>query len=64
MQYHFQLAVYAAAAQHLLALPDLEVYIHYIRHQTEIGITPAELDDALRQLEGTIGQMMVEDAPE
>ena len=64
VQYHFQLAVYAAAAQHLLALPDLEVYIHYIRHQTEIGITPAELDDALRQLEGTIGQMMVEDAPE
>ncbi|MBL8148064.1 MAG: UvrD-helicase domain-containing protein [Anaerolineae bacterium] len=62
-QYHFQLAVYAAAVRHLLALPDLEVYIHYIRHQAEVRMTVAELDDALRQLEATIGQMMVEDAP-
>ncbi|MFN8378175.1 MAG: UvrD-helicase domain-containing protein [Anaerolineae bacterium] len=63
VQYHDQLAVYAAAARDLLALPNLQVYIHYIQYQTEVEISPTELDDALRQLEGTIGQMMVEDSP-
>ncbi len=62
-QFHFQLAVYAAAVRDLLALPDLKVYIHYIRHQTEIEIAPEDLEVALRQLEGAIGQMLAEDAP-
>lgn len=62
-QYHFQMAVYAAAARDLLALPGLEVYIHYIQHQVSIELTDAELDDALRQLEGAIGQMLAEETP-
>lgn len=62
-QFHFQLAVYAAAVRDLLVLPDLKVYIHYIRHHTEIEIAPEDLDAALRQLEGAIGQMLAEDAP-
>jgi hypothetical protein len=62
-QYHFQLAVYAAAVRDVLALSDLHVYIHYIQHQHTLEIQPYELDSALRQLEREIGQMMVEDAP-
>ena len=60
--YHFQMAVYAAAARDVLALPDLDVYIHAIRARTSIPITRHELDEALRQLESTIGALSEEDA--
>ncbi len=62
-QYHFQLAVYAAAVRDLLAPPDLHVYIHYIQHDHTLLLAPSDLADALQLLEGTIGQMCAEDAP-
>jgi ATP-dependent helicase/nuclease subunit A len=62
-QYHFQLAVYAAAVRDLLAPPDLAVYIHYIQHDCRVRIAGAVLTQALEQLETVIGQMCAEDAP-
>lgn len=62
-QYHFQLAVYAAAVQDLLAPPDLAVYIHYLQHDRDVQISRQEWADALQQLETVIGQMCAEDDP-
>jgi hypothetical protein len=57
----FPMAVCAAAARDLLALPNLAVYIHFIAHQQTVVLSPAQLAEALARLDAEVGRAWAED---
>jgi ATP-dependent exoDNAse (exonuclease V) beta subunit len=57
-RYHLQVGVYAAAAQELLGIDRIDVYIHYIRHEQTVEIPAEAWQSALEQLEDHIGSLV------
>jgi ATP-dependent exoDNAse (exonuclease V) beta subunit len=57
-RYHLQVGVYAAAAQELLGIDRIDVYIHYIRHEQTVSIPSGAWQSALARLEDHIGNLI------
>ena len=57
-RYLFQVGVYAAAAQELLGIDQIDVYIHYIRHEQTVEIPTNAWKDALVRLEDHIESLI------
>jgi ATP-dependent exoDNAse (exonuclease V) beta subunit len=57
-RYHLQVGVYAAAAQQLLGIDQIDVYIHYIRHEQTVEIPVEAWQSALERLEDHIGELI------